>query len=51
MRGVWEQGPASSGRARKVAADTRVRAMVEEHFEAVYYALRRFGVPEAELED
>jgi RNA polymerase sigma-70 factor (ECF subfamily) len=25
--------------------------MVQEHFEAVYYALRRFGVPEAELED
>jgi RNA polymerase sigma-70 factor, ECF subfamily len=51
MCDVLEQGPASSGRRRKAAADARVRAMVDEHFDAVYYALRRFGVPEADLED
>jgi RNA polymerase sigma-70 factor (ECF subfamily) len=51
MRDVLEQAPVSSRRARKAAADRRVRAMVDEHFDAVYYALRRFGVPEAELED
>jgi DNA-directed RNA polymerase specialized sigma24 family protein len=51
MRDVLEQAPPSSRRTRKAAIDARVRAMVDEHSVAVYYALRCFGVPDADLED
>lgn len=33
------------------AARVRLRKMLDEHYDAVYHALRRFGVREAELED
>lgn len=33
------------------AARARLRKMLDEHYDTVYHALRRFGVPEAELKD
>jgi len=33
------------------AARARLRKMLDEHYDTVYHALRRFGVREAELED
>lgn len=34
-----------------IAARARLRKMLDEHYDTVYHALRRFGVREAELED
>jgi RNA polymerase sigma-70 factor (ECF subfamily) len=48
--GVAEQRIVPSA-GRNGAARARLRRMLDEHYDVVYHAMRRFGVREAELED
>jgi RNA polymerase sigma-70 factor (ECF subfamily) len=48
---VESQRPASAGSARPSPRDARLRSMVAAHFDTVWRALRRLGVPEAGADD
>jgi RNA polymerase sigma-70 factor (ECF subfamily) len=48
---VLAEAPADASWTDAAAAQLRLRALVERHFDGIHSALRRLGVPPAELDD